>query len=229
MLAARGVESKPKLLLRERALTLGAESLGDVDLVALVLGTGAEGESVMTISAQLLDVTGGVAGISRASAHGLAERRGIGPAKAARILAAVELGRRAVARALSDGVEPLTSFDAVVDWARPRFAAMEHEEVWLLGLDAKNGLRTVRRVAQGGAHACAVLPRDILRPALRDGASAIILVHNHPSGDPTPSSDDVVMTRALAAACDVVGIALLDHVIVARGGASSLRETDVIG
>jgi DNA repair protein RadC len=106
---------------------------------------------------------------------------------------------------------------------------MEHEEVWLLGLDARNGLRLVKRVAQGGAHGCAVMPRDILRPALREGASAIILVHNHPSGDPTPSPDDVLMTRALATACDAVGIALLDHVIVARDGASSLRESDALG
>jgi DNA repair protein RadC len=229
MLALPVFDSKPKLLLRERTLLLGAESLSDVDLLALVLGTGMEGESVVTIAARLLEATGGVSGVARLGARGLSERRGIGPAKAARVVAAIELGRRALSCTFLGGAEALSSFDAVVDWARPRLATMEHEEVWLLGLDARNGLRLVKRVAQGGAHGCAVMPRDILRPALREGASAIILVHNHPSGDPTPSPDDVLMTRALATACDAVGIALLDHVIVARDGASSLRESDALG
>jgi len=225
----KDVAAKPKLLLRERALLHGVEGLGDAELVALLVGTGAEGEPAMSVAARLLDTTCGLAGLPRLGGHGLAERRGIGPAKAVRILAALELGRRAAMRALSETGEALTSFDAVVDWARPRLAGLEYEEVWLLGLDARNVLRTARRVAQGGVHGCAVLPRDILRPALRDAASAIILLHNHPSGDPTPSSEDIFMTRALAAACDVVGVALLDHVIVARGGASSLRENDALG
>lgn len=229
MLARSPVDSKPKILLRERALLHGAEGLADAELVALLLGTGAEGESVTSLAVGLLDSTGGVLGLARIGAHGLAERRGIGPVKAVRILAALELGRRAALRALSEKGESLASFDAVVDWARPRLAGLEHEEVWLLGLDARNVLRTARRVAQGGVHGCAVLPRDILRPAVREAASAIILLHNHPSGDPTPSTEDVLMTRALAAACDVVGVALLDHVIVARGGASSLREENALG
>jgi DNA repair protein RadC len=228
MLTVPGLDSKPPLLLRERVLLYGAETLGDVELVALLLGTGAEGEPVLGLAARLLDAAGGPAGLVRSGAHGLSARRGVGPAKAARLLAAVELGRRAAAHALSDVGETLSSFESVVDWARPRLAALDYEEVWLLGLDARNVLRTARRVAQGGAHGCAVLPRDILRPALRDGASAIILLHNHPSGDPTPSADDIVMTRALCAACDAVGIALLDHVVVARGGASSLRDEGAI-
>lgn len=228
MLAVPEVDLPRRVLLRERVLLYGAEALGDVELVALLLGTGAEGEPVLGLAARLLDAAGGPAGLARFGAHGLSERRGVGPAKAARILAAVELGRRAGEHALSDAGMTMGSFDAVVDWARPRLAALDYEEVWLLGLDGRNILRTARRVAQGGAHGCAVMPRDILRPALRDGASAIILLHNHPSGDPTPSQDDVVMTRALCAACEAVGIALLDHVVVARGGASSLRESDAI-
>jgi DNA repair protein RadC len=228
MLARPEFDPKSRLLLRERVLLYGAEALGDVELVAVLLGTGAEGEPVLGMAARLLDAAGGPDGIGRLGAHGLSEQRGVGPAKAARLLAAVELGRRAAMKALSDAGETLCSFDSVVEWARPRLAALDYEEVWLLGLDGRNVLRTARRVARGGAHGCAVLPRDILRPALRDGASAIILLHNHPSGDPTPSSDDIVMTRALAVACDAVGVALLDHVIVARGGASSLRESDVI-
>ncbi len=111
-------------------------------------------------------------------------------------------------------------------WARPRLAALEHEEVWLLSLDGKYGLKSARRIAQGGLHGCALLTRDVLSPALRDGASAIVLVHNHPSGDPTPSPEDIAMTRAVRAAGELVGIPLLDHVVVARSGARSIGEAE---
>src|SRR6185503_7379736 len=98
--------------------------------------------------------------------------------------AALELGRRATLRALAEERVSVGSYDAVVDWARPRLATLDHEEVWFLALDGKNGLRAARCVARGGLHGCALTPRDILRPALREAASAIVLVHNHPSGDP---------------------------------------------
>ena len=97
--------------------------------------------------------------------------------------------------------------------------------MWLLSLDGRNGLKSARRIAQGGMHACALTTRDVLAPALRDAASAIVLVHNHPSGDPRPSPEDVSMTRAVASACEVVGVPLLDHVVVARGGAASLLDS----
>ena len=114
-------------------------------------------------------------------------------------------------------------------WAGPRLANLEHEEVWLLALDGRNGLKSARRIAQGGMHACALTTRDVLAPALRDAASAIVLVHNHPSGDPRPSPEDVNMTSLVARACEVVGMHLLDHVIVARGGSASLLESGAMG
>jgi DNA repair protein RadC len=212
--------------LRERALTSGVEALPDQDLLAIVLGTGTTGEPVVLMAATLLESEGGLLGLSRGTPHGLRGRRGIGPVKAVRIAAAFELGRRAQIGALASAPVRLLGYEAVVDWARPRLALLEHEEVWLLALDGQNSLKSARRIAQGGAHGCALTTRDVLSPALRDAASAIVLVHNHPSGDPTPSPEDVQMTRAVAAACDVVGVPLLDHVVVARGGASSLFERD---
>jgi DNA repair protein RadC len=203
---------------------LGARSLADVDLLSVVIGTGAEGESAARVASALLETCGGLEGIRRLGAHALAARRGIGPAKAARILAALELGHRAALNALAEHRHAIGSFDAVVAWARPQLGGLDHEEMWLLALDGRNGLRSAQRIAQGGLHGCALTPRDVLRPALVDAASAIVLVHNHPSGDPTPSADDVQMTRAVAAACDVVGLSLLDHVVVARSGAASLRD-----
>ncbi len=202
--------------------------MGDVELIALVLGTGSAGEHVTKLARDLLDLTGGLEGLLRAAPHGLAARRGLGPAKATRLVAALELGRRATLSGLAHRNPVLGSFDDVVGWARPRLAGLDHEEVWLLSVDGRNGLKSARRVAQGGLHGCALTTRDVLGPALRDAASAILLVHNHPSGDPRASSEDISMTRSLAAACSVVGLPLLDHVIVARGGASSLVESGAL-
>jgi len=213
---------------RERALLFGASALGDVDLLAIVLGTGREGETASAIATALLEDAGGLVGLTRLGAHGLATRSGIGPAKAARVMASLELGRRSWLRTLAEERAIVGCFDSVVRWAQPRLASLDHEEVWLLGLDGRNGLKSAQRIAQGGLHGCALTARDVLRPAVRDASSAIVLVHNHPSGDPGPSSEDVEMTRAIAVASEVVGVPLLDHVIVARGGATSLLELGVL-
>jgi len=197
--------------------------LADVDLLSLLLGTGSLGEPVLVSAACLLESSGGLRGIARLGPHGLL-RRGIGPAKATRIAAALELGRRAQLGMLAEQRGLFDCFERVVEWARPRLCPLEHEEVWLLSLDGRYGLKSARRIAQGGLHGCALLTRDVLGPALQDGASAMVLLHNHPSGDPTPSPEDIAMTRVLRAAADLVGVPLLDHVVVARGGASSVFE-----
>jgi DNA repair protein RadC len=211
--------------LREQALAFGVQTLADVDLLTLLLGTGCAGEPVALSAAALLDRMGGIEGIARLGPHALA-RRGIGPAKAARIAAAVELGRRALLRSLAEEREVFDCFERVAHWAKPRLGTLEHEEVWLLSLDGRYGLKSARRIAQGGLHGCALLTRDVLSPALRDGASAIVLIHNHPSGDPTPSAEDIAMTRAVRVAGELVGVPLIDHVVVARTGARSLCEAD---
>ncbi len=202
--------------------------MDDVDLLALVLAGGGRRRS-LSRAARLLGEGGSLARIARLGPHQLSTRRGLREQEAARVAAAFEIGRRAALQALEEQRELIGSFEAVVLWARPRLAALDHEEVWLLALDGRNGLRSAHRVAQGGLHGCALTARDVLQRALQDAASAIVLVHNHPSGDPSPSREDVEMTRALAAACDVVGVPLLDHVIVARAGASSLLELGVLG
>lgn len=212
------------LELRERTLLGELERLSDAELVAVLLGTGSAGERVTELASDLLEAAGGLEGLARIAPHGITLRRGLGPAKAARVAAALELGKRATLGGLRLRTTLLASFDDVVAWARPRFAGLDHEEVWLLGLDGRNALKAARRVSQGGQHASALSTRDVLGPALRDAVSGIVLVHNHPSGDPRPSVEDVGMTRELARACRVVGVPLLDHVIVARGGAASLFE-----
>ncbi|HVJ21306.1 MAG TPA: DNA repair protein RadC [Polyangiaceae bacterium] len=214
--------------LRERILHSGVESLSDVELVTVLVGTGSAQAPAAEVARRLLDDNLGLEGLNRLTALGLAAHHGLGPAKAARVAAALELGRRSALRSAAARTT-LSSFDAVAAWARPRLSALEHEEVWLLALDGRNGLKSARRIAQGGMHGCALTTRDVLAPALRDAASAIVLVHNHPSGDPRPSPEDVNMTSLVARACEVVGMHLLDHVIVARGGSASLLESGAMG
>jgi DNA repair protein RadC len=214
---------------RERAIEDGLDALGDAELIALVLGTGRAGEPVSVLAAALIEESGGVAGLSRAGLGELAARRGLGLAKAARLAGAIELGRRVAAVVARRADARFPSSAAVDGWARPRLASLDHEELWALVLDGHQGLRAARRVASGGLHGLHVGARDPLRVALRDRGSAFVLVHNHPSGDPTASTEDVRFTEEVARAADVIGVPLLDHVIVARGGYTSLLDEGKLG
>jgi DNA repair protein RadC len=213
---------------RERALAVGVERLGDGELLALVLGTGRAGLPVGVLAAMLLEEHGGISGLARTGMGELVARAGVGAAKAARMVAAVELGRRAVAAASREVTARIPDRAAVEAWARPRLATLDHEELWLLGLDGHHGLRGARLVASGGIHGLHVAARDALRIALREGASAFVLVHNHPSGEPTPSSEDIAFTRAVESAARVVGTPLLDHVVIARRRATSMLESGLL-
>jgi DNA repair protein RadC len=203
---------------------VGVESLADAELVAALLGAGG-GEAVLaSLAAGLLDQHGGAAGLARAGIGELSQHGGIGQANAVRVAAAIELGRRAVLAASFDDAPILPDCDAVVAWARPKLATLDHEELWVLLLDGRNGLRAARRVASGGIHGLHVGVRDVLRIAIREAASAFVLVHNHPSGDPEPSPEDGIFTRAVTKGAKLVGCPLLDHVIVARQRASSMVD-----
>lgn len=217
--------------LPERARICGLSEVCDEDLIALVLTTGMAGLSAGRLARNLVAEAGGIERLSRLGPHRLMRFPGIGPSKAMRLLAAIELGHRLVASSLAANAQSSSQpacFEAIVKWARPRLVPLAHEEVWLLCLDSRNKLRSTRRVAQGGRHGCALMPADVLRPAIEEGASAIVLVHNHPSGDPTPSHADRSMTRTLGDACEILGMVLMDHIVVARQGAVSLRELGVL-
>ncbi len=219
---------EPRCGPRERAVEVGVESLGDAELVAIVIGTGYAGMPVGVLSAALVEEQGGLAGLARTGLGELAVRPGLGVAKAARLVAAIELGRRTAAAGSLDASTRMPDREAVAAWARPRLATLDHEELWALALDGRNGLRAARKVASGGIHGLHVAPRDALRVAVREAASAIVLVHNHPSGDPTASDEDVAFTRAVADAARVVGTPLIDHVIVARRRVSSMLEAGLL-
>ncbi len=213
---------------RQQALVGGVESLGVADLLSVILGTGGGGAPLATLTATLLEEHGGVGGLLRLGIGELAEHRGVGPAKAIRLAAAIEIGRRAVQAASLEASPRLPDRAAVVAWARPRLATLDHEELWVLALDGRHGLRAARRVASGGIHGLHVGVRDVLRVALREAASAMVLVHNHPSGDPTPSDEDAAFTKAVGEGAGVVGTPLIDHVVVARQRASSMLDMGLL-
>jgi DNA repair protein RadC len=201
---------------RERALVDGIASLGDADLLAVLLGTGLAGRPVSVVAAAILDRFGGVAGLSRIGPTVLSEHPGVGVCKALRVAAALEIGARA---ARPPSMLPRVANSAeVAALMRPRLGALLHEELWVICLDGRNRTRSQRRVAQGGLHGITLLPCDVLRVALYEAASAFLLVHNHPSGDPSPSPEDMAMTRRVAEAGRAVGIPLVDHVIVCPSG-----------
>lgn len=221
---AEMVRLKPKL--REQLFLWGAEALSTVDLLAILLGTGSFRQSVRQLAFSLLE-NGDLNAPCLRDADALRATLGMGDAKAARVLAAIEIGRRAATARFDVDRPRLSSAVDVTHWLGPRLRLLDYEELWLLCLDARNGLKAELQIAKGGALGCALSPLDVLRPAVRNGATALILVHNHPSGDPTPSSDDLRMTRTLARACRFVGLTLLDHVVIARDGATSI--TDLLG
>ena len=202
---------------RERAIKDGIAAVSDADLLAMVLGSGFVGRPVSLVAAMLLEEVGGLAGLVRRGPSLLATHAGLGNAKALRIAAAIELGRRAVEQAAQPRASLCTSVE-VAAFLAPRVLGIDHEEMWVVALDGKNRFRSIRRVAQGGLHGCSVRARDILRGVLLDAASVFILAHNHPSGDPTPSLEDIAMTRAVYEAACAVGIPLVDHVVVTCEG-----------
>ncbi len=206
---------------RERALAEGVFTLGDAELLAILLGTGHRGTSVVQLASNLIQTFDGLDGLARAGAFVLAERPGMGVVKALRVLAGIELGRRFVYRA-GRRREPLESSRAVFDRFAPVLGGLDSEQMWVMSVDACNLVRGCRQVSLGGVHACGTNPRDVLRLALADGAVGVVVVHNHPSGNPAPSMDDIVLTKRLLASADMVGLTLVDHLIV--GGIDDYRS-----
>lgn len=207
---------------RERLLTHGIAGLADAELLALLLRTGRRGRSALELARELLEARG-LAGLARAEVGELAAVPGIGPAKAAALLAACEMGRRIASQPLSRG-ERIGSPEDVHRHFHPRLRDAPTEQFHILLLDARHRLLRSVLTSQGTLTATLVHPREVFRPALREAAAAIVLVHNHPSGDPAPSQEDREITRRLARAGALIGIPVLDHVIVADRGYASLRE-----
>ncbi len=212
---------------RERLERLGAEALSDAELVALLLRTGARHGAAGALAERLLERHGGLRGLAAALPGEPAGVAGIGRAKRASLVAALELGRRVASRRLEAG-DAVRSPADVHRHFHPRLRDAPHERFLVLLLDGRHRVRREVLTSLGTLTASLVHPREVFRPALREGAAALILVHNHPSGDPTPSAEDRQVTRRLVEAGELLGVPVLDHVVVAERGYVSLREAGVI-
>lgn len=177
------------------------------NLIDLVLGRPG-------VAAHLLSTLGGLPALARFSPIALTERFGLTFDEATRLLAALELGRRQLHRETMT----ITCSDEVAAWARPRIGHLTHEEMWLIALDGQSGFRGARMISRGGLHSLALRTSDVLRAGLEMAASGFVMVHNHPSGNPTPTKEDIVFTQQVLQAGDLVGMPLLDHVVVTASG-----------
>jgi len=208
---------------RERLLQQGGSALADSELLAVLLRTGRRGASAIQMAMDVLRENGGLSGLLTATPHSL-RRHGLGPAKAASLLAAVELGRRLAREQLLDR-EPLSRPVDVARYLALRYHTSDQEVMGALFLDARSLLLGEREMFRGTLSRISVEPREILRECLQRGASSIYLFHTHPSGDPEPSAEDLLFTRRMAEAAEIVGLRLLDHVVLGhRGRWVSLRE-----
>src|SRR5688572_1631474 len=208
---------------REKLARAGASSLGDNELIAIVLGHGGARVSALDLANAVLTAAGGIAGLARATHDELVAIGGIGGARAAQLLAAIELGRRVVSGAGRERVQ-VTSPRSVADFLMPRYGNRPVEQFGIVLLDTKHRVLRTTVLSVGTLDASIVHPREIFREATAGGAAAIVLFHNHPSGDPEPSRDDRRLTERLIAAGVVMGIDVLDHIILGDAQYFSFRE-----
>lgn len=205
---------------------VGIRDLSDQELISVIIGTGTKESDVIDLSNELLRKFGGLNGLSRAGLREIASNRGMGMVKSIRLLAAFELGKRA----LSPGpiLEKADSPAMVWKYLLPEFAGLSREEFRVLVLNNKNHVLKKCIVSMGTISETLVHPREVFREAIRESGASIIIAHNHPSGVLTPSVEDVTTTQRIKEAGEIIGIKLLDHVIVCDNGYFSMREEGLL-
>src|SRR4030042_5671463 len=208
---------------RERLLKLGAEALSAQEILALILGRGIRGESVMVTAQRLLSQFGNVKGIANASVEELSQVKGIGVAKATQIKAAFELSKRLEGYPDSTGKVVIKTPEDVLSQVKSSLKDKKKEHFLTLLLDTRNQLIRVATISIGSLDSSIVHPREVFKEAVSASAASVIFVHNHPSGDPQPSEDDVKLSKRLVEAGEIVGIEVLDHIIVANEAYLSMK------
>ena len=212
---------------REKLQRVGATALGDNELLAVVLGHGRANASALDIANAVLEGVAGLDRLARARYDELRSIPGIGAARAAQIVAAIELGRRTLTRGDRERIQ-ITSPRVLAEMLLPQFGSRAVEQFGVVLLDTKHRVLRTTIVTVGTIDASIVHPREIFREAASAGAAAIVLFHNHPSGDPEPSHDDVTLTRRIVAAGVLMGIDVVDHMILADSRYCSLREKGLL-
>ncbi len=211
---------------RERLERLGAGALTDAELLAILIRTGVPGENAVQVGQRLLQKLDGLRGIHQAAFEDVCQEKGIGPAKAAQIKAAIELGRR---MAQENSIEPpaIHSPQDAANLVMYEMSALQQEELWVMILDTRNHILKIEHVYKGSLDSSQARIGELFRTAVKRMAKSIIVVHNHPSGDPTPSPDDIAITRAIVQAGKLLDIEVLDHLVIGRGRYVSLKERGV--
>lgn len=212
---------------RERLIQHGAESLSEAELLAIILRTGDGEHSALDLAHHLLNRSEGLRGLDAISIDELCEIRGVGPAKATQIKAAIAIGRKLAGTPAITRPHLQTSRD-VFDYVHDRLRNQSREVFIMLLLTVKNKLIKEQKLFEGTLNQTQVTPREVLKEAINGKAASVIFVHNHPSGEPLPSVDDREMTKQLVAACKTAGIVVLDHVIIGDGGFFSFADEGLI-
>ena len=213
---------------REKILGQGGKFLSNTELIALLIGSGTKGASAITLAGRVLEITEmGLASLKGVTPEELLSIKGIGEASASRIIAAAELGTR-MASETTYGRRRIFEADDVFKMFGPEFSDEKQEIVTALLLNAKYEIIGRETISKGGIVTAHVEARDVFRPAIKRGATGLILVHNHPSGDPTPSESDLNVTTEIEKAGNLIGVKLIDHIIIGKGRYTSLRDTNVL-
>jgi DNA repair protein RadC len=213
------VEERP----RERLIHLGPQALAAAELLAILLRVGVPGENSVQVGQRLLKDFGGISGLQRAPLEELCNQRGIGEAKATQIKAAIELGRRLALESPEERPAINSPADAAALVAY-EMSALEQEHLRVILLDTRNRVLEIVEIYKGSVNSSQIHVGEIFKASIRRNAPALIVVHNHPSGDPTPSPDDVVVTRAIVQAGKLLDVDVLDHMVIGQGRWVSLKE-----
>ena len=208
---------------RERLTSLGPQALSNAELIAILLRVGVTGENAVQVGQRLLQAFNGLGGLHRAPIEELCAQHGIGEAKAAQIKAAIELGRRLTIAAPEERPMINSPADAAA-LIQYEMSALEQEHLRVLLLNTRNHVLDIVELYKGSVNSSQVRVGEIFKVAVRRNASALIVAHNHPSGDPTPSPDDVAVTRAIIQAGKLLEVEVLDHLVIGRGRWVSLKE-----
>jgi DNA repair protein RadC len=211
---------------RERLARLGPQALSVAELLAILLRVGVPGENAVQVGQRLLGQFKNLAGLHRASFEELCNQHGIGEAKAAQIKAAIELGRRLTLESPDERPTITSPADAAALVAY-EMSALEQEHLRVILLDTRNRVLDIVEVYKGSVNSSQVHVGELFKPAIRRNASALIVVHNHPSGDPTPSPDDVAVTRAIVQAGKLLDVDVLDHMVIGQAKWVSLKEREL--
>ncbi len=213
---------------REKLYKYGPKALSNTELLAIIIRTGNKENTAIEISQKLLvGKKEGISFLSDTSLQEITKVKGIGECKAAQILAAVELGKRVMSSTYKDKMK-VTSPSDIADMLMLDMAHLKKEHFKIVMLDTKNQIIGIEDISIGSLNSSIVHPREVYKEAIARSSASIILVHNHPSGDPTPSKEDIAITRRLAEGGDILGIKVLDHIIVGNNKYISLKEKDII-